>query len=194
MKKNNQWLLMGAVALMSISVLTGCKKDSDDDSTPAPTTFTFLGDGRQLEYSFNSIFLPDTSFTVNLTADGGAFKNVQIFYPSVNKDSTWLKECGTNLAISGTSSSVDCANIFFKGTRAVGDSWSFTTSSGSTATHAVVEKNVSVTVAAGTFICDKMTYRSTTSITTDTLYFNNQYSFIKYEGLLGNYELRSKNF
>lgn len=200
--RSNKWFLVTSISLCLVFALTGCSKDDDEQPTPSSNnpppntnaTFPFLKAGNQLQYSFQSIFITDTAFSVNFTADGNAFKNTQTFLPSASVGITWLKECTGNLALSGSSASVDCANIFFKGNRVVGDSWTFTTSSGNTATHAVVAKNVSVTVPAGTFICDKMTYSTVGGFNTDTLYFNNDVSFVKYEGLIGNYQLKSKNF
>ena len=188
-------LLTCAAFLLSMAVVISSCSDDDD---PAPsggstTGFKFLAAGRTLTYSFQSPFFTDTVLTASFADLGGSvFTGTQTSLP--NNDlagMTYLKLCSGNIA-TGETSTVDCANIWMKSSRNVGDIYTYLESGTDSASHEVIAKNVTVTVPAGTFTCDKMVYSDGFNV--DTFYFSNDNFIIKYESPFVSYQLKSKNY
>ncbi len=186
-------------------VLTiSCKKEKGEEepipeATPVvPSTDTcgtllmsFLSNGHQLVYDFTyfGTTIPLTH-TIKSYGSKGEFKT--ILSSALINDSVYSKECNGWLYRSPRYPLLNTYK-FRKSATALNDAWTYTDAA-VTENYLVVAKNISVTVSAGTFICDKITYKKNGTSTTDTIYFNNQVGDVKYINAGFEYKLKSKNF
>jgi hypothetical protein len=188
------------IAFVTLLIVSGCKKDNDTTSAPTPApvdtcgtpSMSFLANGRVLKYNYTVFGNTDTlAITIKSYGANDEFQFLLV-YGGTPVDTTYGKECGGWLY---RSDSYPLLSTYKdrKSTTAVNDTWNYSDAS-VTATYKVIAKNVSVTVTAGTFVCDKITYHDVSTINTDTLYFNNTVGDVKYNGALFDYELKSKNF
>jgi hypothetical protein len=188
----------------SLFSLNSCKKEetkSEPEPEPVPTPvvtdtcgtplMTFLKNGNQLVYDFTI-----SGSTVPLThkiktyGSKGEFKTV--ISSSLYTDSVYSKECKGWMQRSPRYPLLSSYKSR-KSVTAVNDTWTY--SDGAiTATYIVLAKNISVTVGAGTFVCDKINYKQNGSANTDTIYFSNEVGDVKYIGTGFDYKLKSKNF
>ena len=203
MKLNLQHTIKGIASLLliTVSIFTACKKSEDDvvvvEPTPIPVVdscgtplMTFLTNGHILTYDFTYFGTTITlTHTIKSYGTKGEFKT--ILNSSAFNDSVYSKECGGWLRRSPKYPLLNTYK-YRKSATAVNDAWTYTDAS-TTVNYVVVAKNVSVTVPAGTFVCDKITYHQIGTSNTDTIYFNNTVGDVKYVGLI-EYKLKSKNF
>lgn len=189
-------LLASLVVLFCGTVILSCKKSSSSDNNGGCTNngkFTFLKTGNKLVYEYSDLLSADTlltfdigakssagSYLVNLTGGG--------YLVSSGGDKRYMKECNDWLLIGVTGEPTDSSKEF-PATRALGQTWTM-----NGATFKVVASNVPVVTPAGTFNADKITYYQANAFNTDTIYFNNSIGYIKYDGFIDNYTLKSKNF
>lgn len=198
------------MALFAITLfIASCKKD-DDSNNNTPTNCTnltgWIRDGHKWVYSNEPIlFFADTLYVSCFsTSTQGVFRSEDLFddgsfYPIYK---SYTKPCGNDLYSSSTEDMAN-ANIPYKLNGSIGNSWTSTTTTtlGYTATNtiSIAAKNVSITVPAGTFLCDKYHVISTSNqpgsitVTTD-IYLNNDYGMILTDGNTSHYELVRKNF
>ena len=79
--------------------------------------------------------------------------------------------------------------------RVLGDTWTYyDPQNASFNDYTVYQKNVSLTVAAGTFTCDVLTFNQQGTFNTDTIWWNNSVGWVKYSGVFLDYSLTAKNF
>jgi hypothetical protein len=181
-----------------ICIIASCKKDNDDSSSgPCIHSFTFLKNGAELTYSYSGLF--GTSSTVkniyDSTSQAGVFKHtIKNISNGATLGTRYMKGCGGWLYNDVTVNIKDSLKNI-KEDRALGDEWGYYDPQLMKFNeYKVYKKNVSITVPAGTFTCDQLIYHQEGTINTDTLWWNNTYSYIKYSGFLFGYELTSKNF
>lgn len=190
------------VAFLSFELLTGCKKSKDEEETvtPTPTTpadtcgtplMSFLADGHILTYDF-TYFSNTFVLTMKTKSYGNAGEFKTILSSTLINDSVYSRECGGWLYRSAAYPLLNTYK-YRKSSTAVNDTYTYSDAA-VTAVYKVIAKNVSITVPAGTFICDKITYKQNGTINTDTLYFNNSVGDIKYVGSAFDYKLKTKNF
>ena len=141
-------------------------------------------------------------YTTFAEVSTGVFRSTSKFddgtvYPT---QTTYLQACGNSIYQAETADLANKKEVYrIDGN--VGDTWTYTSTSfgGSTVTTTttIAEKNVSVTVPAGTFVCIKFRQVSTSSAggsaTTDT-YINNSVGPVLVDGSSVNYELARKNY
>lgn len=162
--------------------------------------FEFVGNNKIRTYSLKkNIYVPDTMMTLTYTtsSSSGVFDFAITSSPTNSlQDKGYFYPCDDNLFFSATSASdaQSGENIYSPFTTNIGTAWSKKLSGGSTAALKVIEKNVSVTVLAGTFVCDKITSRVGNSLNLDTVYWNPKVGEVKYDGMILDYELSGKNF
>ena len=199
MSKRN---LLAMLTLLGVITISSCKKDND--SNPGCTNNTgWLRNGNEAVFENTSIFLAaDTLYTSFAEVSTGVFRSTSKFddgtvYPI---QTTYLQACGNSIYQAETADLANKKEVYrIDGN--VGDAWTYTSTSfgGNTITTitTIAEKNVSVTVPAGTFVCIKLRQVSTSSAggsaTTDT-YINNSAGPVLVEGSSVNYELARKNY
>ena len=190
------FLLLGTLTIFS------CKKDDNNIPTCANNT-GWLKNNHEAVFVNTPIFISaDTLYTTFAEVSPGVFKSTSKFddgtvYPT---QSNYIQACNNSIYQATTSSLVYKQEIY-RIDGIVGDNWtSTTTSSGGntiTTTSTITEKNVSITVPAGTFVCIRFTQVSTSSaggsVTTDT-YINNNAGPVLIDGTSVHYELARKNY
>ncbi|PZF74184.1 hypothetical protein [Taibaiella soli] len=197
-------LKVSALLLAGAALLTACHKD--DNNNPAPSNngnggntsgsctnnglAKFLKVGNKLVYDYSEVYTDDSVFTMEVTGttSAGSYQFAltgggQVF---ASAPARVMRECNDWVKVSASG---EPTNLTYKLNRAQGDSWVVGSS-----TYTVVEKNVTVSTPAGNFVCDKLSYYTPGTINTDTIYYNNDIGQVKYDGLLYEYTLRSKNF
>lgn len=197
-KISTAFLLLATVTIFS------CKKDNNDNSSASCTNLTgWLANGHELVYENSPIVIAADTLYSNFTdVGGGVFKAISKYddgtiYPT---QTVYIQPCGNSIYQATTQ---DMANKqeAFRVDGSVGDSWTTTLTSAGGATvttvNTIQEKNVSVTVAAGTFSCIKFhqvaTISTGGSVTTD-IYMNNSVGAVVVDGTTTHYELARKNF
>jgi len=188
-----------AIMIMATATFSACKKD-DKKTTPVPESCTnngylkFLKTGNKMEYNYLDLATDDTTLTIEYGAQAsdGSYKMLLTGGGSFTSGNPtrYIKECNDWLVVSTSPAPTYATNKTYPLIRKPGDKW---TVSGVN-NYTVVATGVSVTTDAGTFICDKFAYNQTGTFNTDTIYFSNEYGYIKYEGFLLEYSLKSKNF
>jgi hypothetical protein len=185
--------LVIAVTILFIS----CKKDSDAPSGGACSHgFGFLKDGASLTYDYSTLFTPNSTVTISFDSiSAGVFsETIRDVSNSTVLGTRYMKGCNGWL-LNDIVQNVSDTLKYMKESRALGEEWVyFDPQFMNYNDYKVFKKDVSVTVPAGTFTCDEILYTQRGAINTDTLWWNNTYSFIKYSGLLFSYELKGKNF
>ncbi|HKR05877.1 MAG TPA: hypothetical protein VJY62_14675 [Bacteroidia bacterium] len=167
-------------------VISGCKKD-DEHGCGTPL-MTFLADGHKFRYAHSGYlgFVDTVDITIKKYGTDGVFQFLQVGMGG-HYDTLYLKECDGWLYRS-SDSSMFAAEKIRKSITAVGEVWTSSTK------YRVTAKNVSITVPAGTFICDEIKYDETSAYP-GVLYFNNTAGEIKDHGGKGaSRTLISKNF
>ena len=189
-------MLLGSLTIFS------CKKSKDANPTCANNT-GWLRNGHQAVYVNTPVFIfADTLYATFEEVSGGVFKSTSKFddgtvYPT---QSNYIQACDNSVYQAATSDLANKQEVYrVDGT--VGDTWTFTTTSTGgntiTTTTTITEKNVSITVPAGTFVCIRFHQVSTSSAggsaTTDT-YINNVAGPVLVDGTSVHYELARKNY
>ena len=189
-----------------LSVLSSCTKDEFGVPSDCKNLTGWLKKGYQWTYAFHSPYIH--ADTLTLTVDDEIRPGV--FAVSTVADDTnfyavgtkYLQPCYQDIYISGESS-MKIAFITYKVDGSVGEKWHYSmpTSRGYTATVSseIVEKDVPVTVDAGTFSClhifEELTSTDTTALDVTTDYFlNNDIGIVKVHSTLQDYSLARKNF
>ena len=202
MRNKKSLLALGCLVIFGVSYLSSCKKDTEETTpdtsvpvvTPTDTCGTpimsYLAAGHILTYDFS--YFSSTFILTHTIKNFGGNQFKTILSSSLINDSVYSKECGGWLYQS-PSQTLTANHKYRKSNTVVGDTWS-STNGATTATYVVIAKNVSVTVPAGTFLCDKITYHQTGTSNTDTMYFNNSVGDVKYLGTGFNYSLKTKNY
>ena len=188
------------LCLISLLFLSLCLQSCDEDDATNTCTggnFNFLTVGNQWESSFfGSFFADDTLLMAEVLEEPepGVFKLRTWSEPDNDLDDTYyLQDCGDYM-LRSKNLPIMPDDKYMKANRAVGDAWSYTDRvTNVTSNYEVLEKNVSVTTPAGTFVADKISYYQTGAFNTDTMFISNDVFFVKYEGII-QYELISKNF
>jgi len=187
--------------VLILVLFVSCKKTDTSSSTACTGTsigeFTFLKDGSKLTYDFQSLFGTDDTVVLSFTATShpGVFlQKLNDITSSTILEQVYTRECNGWLLNDKNTNPAD-SEKYVKETTVVGDTWRyFDPQSQNYGDYTVIKKNVSVTVSAGTFTCDKLIFNEEGTINTDTVYWNNTYNIIKYDGLLVSYSLINKNY
>jgi hypothetical protein len=189
---------------LSATIFYSCKKDNStsaggNSGGACSNSFTFLANGKELVAIDVDIF-GDTTYLTNsftATADAGTFKNV--IGDSVSGVNTivgtrYMRGCNGWLTSDVNLNVADSLKLQ-KENCIIGDTWTYYDPQGMNYnTYVVDKKNVSVTVAAGTFTCDRLLYTQVGAFNTDTVWWSNTYNIVKYSGFLFSYQLYSKNY
>jgi hypothetical protein len=204
--------LMAALMLLATLTIFSCKKDHDDNNvvtppvTPPATCANntgWLRNGHEAVFVNTPVFIAaDTLYATFEEVSTGIFKSTSKFddgtvYPT---QSNYIKPCD-NIIYQAPAADMANQQEVYRINVSLNDTWTFTTGSSQGNTITVVttitEENVSVTVPAGTFVCDKFHQVSTSSaggsVTTDT-YINNDAGPVLVDGTSVHYELARKNY
>ncbi len=174
-------------------VSCGDEDGIEADACDPTSGFPYLVTGNQWVYTYSSFLGGENDFTVGVEeeVEPGTFKisSTDNLFP----DEYYWHTCGVNL--SGLESTTDDlnTNIFRKSNVPIGATWSGT-NNGETGNYEVLNKNVSVTTLAGSFVCDVISINLTGAFNTDTIFESPTVGTVKYSGILFDYELKSKNF
>jgi hypothetical protein len=185
------------VLLLSL-LLFNCKKANKPVVSGAcPNTFTFLKNNALLTYNCQDFFGNPYVATARFdsTSQPGVFKEtVKNFLGDGTSNSRYVKGCDGWL-LNDLSTSIRDSLKYMEETRKNGDHWVYYDPGYKNLNdYSVYQTNVSITTAAGKFTCDELLYNQEGTINTDTIWWNNSCSIVKYSGLLLNYELASKNY
>ena len=183
---------------LTVFFIGSCKNKNDDEPAKTQDTcgtlsMTYMVDGNQLHYDY-SIFLAGV-LPIDITIKNFGTNNEFIYLTSISggtADTTYARECNGWLFTNQDYPLLN-TNKTSKSVTAIGDSWT-NYNSFDTTTYTVISKNLSITVPAGTFVCDQIIYNSYIAPQMDTLYFNNAVGIVKTVGTSFVQELRSKNF
>lgn len=186
------------IILFAAILAVGCKKKNDDDSAKQQDTcgtlsMSYLVDGNQLHYLY-TIFLAGV-INIDITIKNFGTNNDFIYLSSISggqADTTYAKECNGWFYTNSNYPLIN-TNKTAKPINSLGDSWT-NINSIDTTTYTVIAKNVNITVPAGIFICDQITFNSFIKPQIDTLYFNNTVGIVKVVGTSFTQTLNSKNF
>jgi hypothetical protein len=191
--------------VLFLILLVSCKKNNpkvvsnntDTTTTACTNSFTFLTNGDSLTYNIVLFGTPSTSIvSYKSTSNAGTFvqKISDPTDPIFDNQVVYMRGCNGWLTTSSTTT-VNDTSYFMKEIRSVGNSWKNYDSTGPYIyDYTVAQINISTTVPAGTFTCDKILYNEEGTINTDTIWWNNKYGTIKYAGVLLSQELISKNY
>ena len=194
--------LISAILLIGILTSISCKKESDNNITCANLT-GWLSNGHEAVFVNTPIFIfADTLYTSFQEVGVGIFKSTSKFddgtgYPI---QTSYLQACNNSI-YQATNSALTNKQEVYRVDGNIGDTWTFTTTSVGgntvTTTTTITDKNVSITVPAGTFNCIRLNQVSTSSAggsaTTDT-YINNNAGPVLIDGTSAHYELARKNY
>ncbi|MCW3125949.1 MAG: hypothetical protein JWO03_1607 [Bacteroidetes bacterium] len=187
--------LLFPVALIGLLFLASCQHATT--TTNCINTFPYLANGHTLHYSITDAFLfSDTSFDVSIgiTSSSDVYMSTGVSDQGSLNQTGYFHPCNDKLYLGNTVSAAQSSGNYERVNNVpVNTTWSETVS-GTTYNYAVIGKNISVTVPAGTFVCDKVTYHEAGTINTDTIYCNAAVGDVKYDGTLFSYELHHKNF
>lgn len=195
---------LSMLLLLTISI-SSCKKSSNSNNNVpgnCVNTTGWIKDGHRWVYTNEPIYIfADSLFNSMDAAGTGVFKSSSSF-DGGPAQSVYLQPCGTDIYQS-TSAAMTNSVIIYKTDGNVGDTWSNTLNSTGgytvTSTFTITDKNVSITVPAGTFSCLEI-YQESHSSQPGSLaveayvYLNNTYGMIMTDGNTVHYELVRKNF
>ena len=199
MKKH---FLIASFVLLTLTTLNSCKKDSASTDSDCVNTTQWIKDGHKFSYKNFPLLFPGDSVFLEIKEFS------PIVFQSINKtslytlSSSYIQPCG-NIAYESTVSSMANKQISLKLDGDIGESWAVSAQSGqgygATLTTTIKEKNVMVTVPAGTFACVKYTTvvvssNPSTPTTSVDSYYNSKYGLIKIIGLYTHYELAKANY
>jgi hypothetical protein len=175
-----------------IFLISSCKKD-DNNSCSNNNYMKFLKVGNYWSYNLFDALTSEDSIGMKIESQPSAGTYFMKIYGAgtpvqIGGDKRYMKECNDWFMVDPTSEPDDNDKVY-PAVRSLNQTWTVGNS-----TYVVVGKDVSVTVPAGTFTADKLTFHSAGTINTDTIWFSNDVGYIKYVGLVYDYELRSKNF
>jgi hypothetical protein len=147
----------------------------------AITTNLFLPDtGQDVTYSSSTA---SDVYMATSVSDQGSLNYTDYFHPCNNN-----LYIGTTVSAAQTSTQVDQVSNSM-----LNSSWTENFNS-TISNYKVIAKNVSVTVPAGTFSCDKITYQQNGAANVDTIFWNSSVGNVKYNGVFLAYEALYKNF
>ena len=198
MKKH---FLIASFVLLTLTTLNSCKKDSASTDSDCVNTTQWIKNGHKFSFkNFPLLILGDSVFLEIKEISPNVFQGINKT-SLYNLPSSYLQPCGNNIYES-TVSSMANKQISFKLDGQIGESWVVTQpvqGYTATSTTTIKEKNVMITVPAGTFACTKftsvtVTNNSSTPTMTFDMYYNNQYGLIKIIGLYVHYELAKANY
>ena len=200
MSKRN---LVAVFMLLGTLTIFSCQRDPVVDNPDCANNTGWLRNGHELVYVSSPIYIfADTLYTSISEVSPGVFKSSSKFddgtmFPT---SSVYVQACNNSIYQAAAQDLAGKQEIYrIDGN--VGDTWTATvTSSGGntiTTLTTISQKNVSVTVPAGTFVCTKFRQVSTSSaggsVTTDS-YLNNVAGLVLADGTSVHYELARKNW
>ena len=198
--------LVASLMLFGTLTICSCKKDSNNNNNANAACVNntkWLANGHEVVFVNTPIFIAaDTMYATYEEVSTGVFKSTSSFddgsvYPAQNN---YMQACDNNIFQAATPDLANKQEVY-RVDGNVGDTWTLTSSSAGgytiTTITTISEKNVSVTVPAGTFVCIKFHQVSTSSAggsaTTDT-YVNNDVGPVLVDGTSVHYELARKNY
>lgn len=190
---------MPFLAIILISSLNqSCISDDnepDEGVCGGSDHFPYMEEGNQWTYQLESFFMADAEMTVTIAEplEPGKFK-VLIDSDLIDEpiENFWYA-CGENISQMNTATDDPINNIFRKNDPAIGTIWEGNNNN-EVGKYEVIDKNVTVTTDAGSFVCDKITFHIEDAFNVDTIYESSNYGTIKYDGIFLKYELSQKNF
>lgn len=198
MKNQMPFLLLCAAA--ALSMLASCKKDNGNDDCGGPNpNFPFMETGHSITFAYDELFgsSGDVTYTYGDQNADGSF-NVSVSgtpKPAAlaGIDNFFYKACGDKF-YTGIETIAGGDNWQYKANAKAGESWTHKFDGGQ-ATYTVLEDGLTVSTIAGDIPnCAKITYQQALTFNTDTVYWSDQIGWVKYDGFLLSYELKSKNF
>lgn len=189
------------VFLAALLTFSACKKDNNGDSNCGATDeFPFMATGHELTYAYDE-FLGNSGTYTQTFGEQDANGNFKITITGDPKplvlegvDFFYYRACGDKFLSSLTPDS-GADNWQYKANAQAGDSWTYAIDGGGTANYKVIQTGLTVTTLAGDFPdCAKITYYQTGAFNTDTVYWSDAIGWVRYDGFLFAYELKSKNF
>lgn len=192
---------MLSVMLASLLFVTACKKDdSGDDCGGANANFPFMATGHQLTYAYDELFglSGDLTYTYGEQDSNGNYKVAISGNPKPSLlagiNEFYYRACGDKFVADLTAGS-GSDNWSYKANAQAGDSWTHAIDGGGSAAYNVLQTGLTVNTLAGAIPdCAKITYYQEGTINTDTIYWSDAVGWVKYDGLIWSYELKSKNF
>ena len=192
--------LLACAALLTFSA---CKKDDDGDGNKAcgsADEFPFMATGHQLTYAYNEFLGNDGDYT-HTYGEQDANGNFKIALTGNPKplvlegvDFFFYRACGDKF-LGGLTAGSGSDNWQYKANAQAGETWTHNIDGGGTANYAVLETGLTVNTLAGAIPdCAKITYNQAGAFNTDTIYWTDNVGWVKYDGFLLAYELKSKNF
>jgi hypothetical protein len=185
------------LCFLSIISFVACKKEDKSPSSESCTNngyLKFLKVGHKLTYNYSDISTDDSLLTMEITSitSGDAYKYDLTgggTFTGTYKN-RYIKECNDWMLVNVSTDPTSASDKTYPTARKTGDKWTV----GTTNNYLVVATGVSITTDAGIFICDKIAYNQTGAFNTDTIYYSNDIGWVKYDGWLMEYSLKSKNF
>ena len=184
-----------AIAVSGSIILASCQKAETLPSGCVDNgAMSFLKVGNELVYDYTDIATLDDELIITVsgkTEDGAYILDLTEggAYVETTGDTRYMRECDEWLLIDAEQDPTS-SDRGFPVNRTIDQTWM----EGQAGQYKVIEKNVAVSVQAGTFTCDVIRFEPTNTFDTITIYFNNQVGYVKYDGLQTQYELKSKNF
>lgn len=184
-------------------IVSACKKadsNNGNDDCGAADSFPFMATGHEITYSYEE-FLGQSGEYTHTYGEQDANGNFKITLTGTPKPSAltgidyfYYRACGDKF-LGGLTSESGSNNWQYKANAQAGESWSHNIGGGGTANYNVLETGLTVNTLGGDIPdCAKITYNQVGTINTDTIYWCDQVGWVKYDGFLFSYELKSKNF
>lgn len=199
MKKH---FLIASFVLMGLTTINSCKKDSASSTdSDCVNTSLWIKDGHKFSYKNLRVLTPGDSVYLEIKEiSPNVFQSINKAF--LSPPSAYLQPCG-NIVYESTVPNMANKQISFKLDGEIGESWAVSAPSvqgySTTSTTTIIEKNVMLTVPAGTFSCMKFrtvivnSYPSIPTISSDS-YYTNKYGLIKIIGFYAHYELAKANY
>jgi hypothetical protein len=195
------------IAFCAISLsLISCKKDSvtDDTNEACVNNITYLQGGRKFVYeNFSPLLGADSIYLeYNTVNTNTVLSTTKTSAPNSVPANSYAQGCGSNIYYGDNSNMVN-KQLAFKLNAAVNESWTYTVSANGTPFNfktTMEAKNISITVKAGTFTCDKFKIEANYVASgipfsiTNYVYINSKYGTIKNQGDSNDYELARANY
>jgi hypothetical protein len=191
MKQNHLFILV----LFALISFNSCKKESTDNQSSTPTTpIPYLAIGNKWVYNVTGGITGYSTFTKQIISN-----NNGVYVSST----LWDNTAGTavyeysdhgflDTYDEGETQGANQHLVEYTNPK-VGDTWTRITPS-ETYYHTMVSIDTSITVAAGTFVCNAVKTEFKNAFNDQYTYWSNQYGQIKIDGLELSTELASKNF
>lgn len=180
--------------LLVLALVFSCSSDDDSSGSQNACDFDipFIVEGNKWTMNVTQFGFDAGQITNELMTCGESGMEVLITAPNGSLTNNWKQEGG--YLWTDANDAVDDYNRFYKINAVLGDVFEYTRNDGTVSTTEVIAIDSTITVPAGTFVCDVYKKTSTSVINETFTMWNHEVGQIKSDSGFSKFELDSYNF